>query len=163
MTAHLGDMLRHSLDHGEDQEISLADELTVVEDYLAIQKIRFTDNLEVETNVDPQALSARVPNLILQPLVENAIQHGLADRPSSGRIVLRAVRVDSTLELSVSDNGVGLPDGWKMNGRGVGLNNTIERIETLYGDRARLAIENHNGGGVTVRMILPWQIHAATD
>ena len=141
----------------------MADELTVVEDYLAIQKIRFTDNLDVEIDVAPQVLSARVPNLILQPLIENAVRHGLADRPASGRITLRAHRLGSKLELSVSDNGVGLPAGWKMNGRGVGLNNTIERMEKLYGDRARLAIENQNGGGVTVRLILPWQIHADAD
>ena len=97
MTAHLGDMLRHSLDHGDEQEISLADELTVVEDYLAIQKIRFTDNLDVEIDVAPQVLSARVPNLILQPLIENAVRHGLADRPASGRITLRAHRLGSKL------------------------------------------------------------------
>jgi sensor histidine kinase YesM len=108
-------------------------------------------------------LSARVPNLILQPLVENAVRHGLVDRPSAGRIVLRARRYDSTLELSVSDNGVGLPEGWKMNGRGVGLRNTVERMDKLYGDQARLAIENGDGGGVTVRLTLPWQVHAAAD
>ncbi len=99
MTAHLGDLLRHSLDGADRKEVPLAEELATVDDYLAIQQIRFAGRLVVERDVAPEALGASVPGFLLQPLVENAVEHGLLGKPGEGRILLRAERIDGSLRL----------------------------------------------------------------
>jgi two-component system, LytTR family, sensor kinase len=163
MTAHLGDLLRYSLDSSNQQEVPFAEELGTIEDYLAIQQIRFSGKLDVEQAIEPETLTAAVPPFILQPLVENAIEHGLTGRASAGRIFLKASRRGRSLELSVSDDGVGLGPTWKQslrgNGNGFGIRSTTERLQALYGDEARVEIRNGAPGGVTVTLTLPWRAH----
>jgi signal transduction histidine kinase len=157
MTAHLGDLLRHSLESADRREVPLSEELATVEDYLAIQKIRFDGRLSVERAVVPETLGASVPGFLLQPLVENAVEHGLVGKAEPGRILLRAERRDGSLHLVVEDDGVGLPPSWNGNGRGFGLKNVRERLRALYGERARLEIANGAEVGVTVAITLPFR------
>jgi hypothetical protein len=149
MTAHLGDLLRSSLESSERQEVPLSEELAIVEDYLAIQRIRFDGRLLVDRDVEPEALGAPVPSFLLQPLVENAIERGHASR-----ILLSAHRRNGSLEIRVSDDGVGLEG--KTNGNGLGLKNTAARLEALYGDRAHLELRTAASGGVDVVVTLPY-------
>ena len=114
MIEHLGDLLRMSLETRDKQEIPLVEELAFLDHYLAIQRIRFGDQLKIEIRVDPDVKYALVPSLLLQPLVENAIRHGLSPRSSGGTIVVSARRVSGQLELRVLDDGVGLPIGWVL-------------------------------------------------
>ena len=107
--------------------------------------------------VDPDTLEAHVPNLVLQPLVENAIEHGIAPHSRAGEIVLRAGRRDTRLELEVQDNGGGLPGNGRVR-EGVGLANTRARLVQLYGLAQRLELSNAPEGGVVVRVSLPWRV-----
>ncbi|MGH9322896.1 MAG: sensor histidine kinase [Vicinamibacteria bacterium] len=157
MTAHLGDLLRHSLESAERHEVPLAEELATLEDYLAIQQARFSGRLNVERGVDPDTLGASVPSFLLQPLVENAIEHGFLGKSAAGSISLRAERRDGTLHLEIKDDGVGLPSSWDGKGRGFGLKNTRERLGALYGSRARLEIRNDVPSGVVVDVTIPWR------
>lgn len=159
MTAHLGDLLRHSLESADRREVPLAEELETVDDYLAIQQIRFAGKLSVERDVAPETLGASVPGFLLQPLVENAVEHGLVEKSEAGRILLRAERRDGSLHLTVKDDGVGLPPTWSGNGGGFGLKNVTARLHALYGDDARLDIANGAGVGVTVTVTIPWRAH----
>ncbi len=159
MTAHLGDLLRHSLESANRNEVPLAEELASVDDYLAIQRIRFAGRLMVEREVAAETLGASVPGFLLQPLIENAVEHGLLKKTGRGRILIRAERREGSLHLTVKDDGVGLPPSWKGNGGGFGLKNVTERLEALYGERARLNLANGSGGGVTVTITIPWRIH----
>jgi LytS/YehU family sensor histidine kinase len=157
MTAHLGDLLRHSLESSNRNEVPLADELATVDDYLAIQQMRFAGRLIVEREVAAETLGASVPGFLLQPLVENAVEHGLLEKPGEGRILLRAERSDGFLRLTVRDDGVGFsPDAIEPKS-GFGLKNVRERLEALYGEKGRLSVEN--GAGVTVTVTLPWRRH----
>ena len=159
MTAHLGDLLRHSLESADRREVPLAEELATVDDYLAIQQIRFQGRLSVEREVAPEALSASVPGFLLQPLVENAVEHGLVGKSEAGRILLRAELRDGSLHLTVEDDGVGLPPSWNGNGRGFGLKNVTERLRALYGSEAKLDIANGAEAGVSVTVSLPFRAH----
>jgi signal transduction histidine kinase len=159
MTAHLGDLLRHSLESADRREVPLAEELATVDDYLAIQQIRFGGRLTVEREVAPDTLGASVPGFLLQPLVENAVEHGLVGKSEGGRILLRAAGGDGSLHLTVKDDGVGLPPSWNGNGSGFGLKSVTERLRALYGDRGRLEIANGDGVGVTVTVTIPWRAH----
>jgi LytS/YehU family sensor histidine kinase len=105
MTAHLGDLLRHSLESADRREVPLAEELATVDDYLAIQQIRFAGKLSVDRDVAPEALGASVPGFLLQPLVENAVEHGLVGKSEAGTILLRAERRDGALRLTVTESG----------------------------------------------------------
>jgi signal transduction histidine kinase len=151
MMAHLGDLLRRSLESSDQKEVPLAEELSTIEDYVAIQRIRFEGRLEVDSDVESDTLGAAVPSFLLQPLVENAIEHG---HPK--RIRLGASRRDGSLEISVSDDGVGLKEPPTPSGNGLGLKNTAARLDALYGESARLDIRNGAGGGVTVTVTLPF-------
>src|SRR5262249_23147462 len=116
----------------------------------------FSDRLQVSIEAAPETLDAMVPNLITQPLVENAIRHGLAPRAAPGSVSLSAQPNNGRLELSVCDDGVGLPEGWQMaNSKGVGLLNTKARLEQLYGSDFRLDVRNREAGGVEARLIIP--------
>ncbi len=141
MIGDLSDLLRLSFENLEVQEISLKQELEFLRKYLEIEQMRFQDRLQVEMRIAPDALSACVPNMILQPLVENAIKHGLAPRAAGGRIEIGAARQNGSLQLSVSDDGLGLPAGETENlHEGVGLSNTRRRLRHLYGDAHRFAL-----------------------
>jgi two-component system, LytTR family, sensor kinase len=161
MLEQLGDLLRLSLDHAEEQEIPLQQELAFVDRYLKLQKIRYEDRLDVIVDVEPLALRSLVPTFILQPLLENAIGHGIATRSSPGQIEIRARCDETTLHLSVLDDGPGLPEGWDPeHDLGVGLSNTRERLRRLYGDRQSFRIGPNEGGGVRVDLTMPFRQEA---
>lgn len=157
MMAQLGELLRFSLDYAERQEITLAEELAFLDNYLDIERARFEDHLTIDVHVDPEALGALVPSFLLQPLVENAIRHGITARAAAGYINIAAVREGDTLVLRVQDNGPGLPDAWRLcDNSGVGLTNTAERLAQLFGNRHRFSVEDAAGGGVLVEIELPF-------
>src|SRR5256886_14847951 len=134
MITRLSDLFRYALESTDAQEVPLRQELDFLERYLEIEQTRFGDRLSVRMDVAPDTLNALVPNLVLQPLVENAIRHGIEPRAKPGRIALRARRENGKLKLELRDNGVGLSPDRKME-EGVGLSNTRGRFRELYGGR----------------------------
>jgi signal transduction histidine kinase len=158
MVARLGDLLRSTLENAERQEVSLQQELDFIRPYLEIEQARLGPRLQVCLDVDPAAAEARVPNLILQPLVENAIRHGIAPRPGPGRIEIRARREQDRLRLEVRDDGRGLP-GREPLKEGVGLANTRARLQQLYGSAHRFELAN--GRGLCVGVTIPFREAAA--
>jgi two-component system LytT family sensor kinase len=162
MMARLSDLLRHSLQNGAAQEVPLKEELAFLERYLDIERIRFQDRLTVERSVEPETLDALVPNLLLQPLVENAIRYGVAPRSGGGRVELSARRVAGELELCVADDGPGFALGGASapEGFGVGIANTRARLAQLYGEAGRLELGERGEGGACVRLRLPWRAGA---
>jgi two-component system LytT family sensor kinase len=157
MIAGLSDLLRLTLENDGGQEVPLKQELDVLDRYLSIEQIRFGDRLRVDVDATPETLRARVPNLVLQPLVENAILHGIAPRSTPGRIVIRAERADGRLRLQVRDDGPGFPDGSPAM-QGVGLRNTAARLQHLYGPDHRIAFANAPEGGAVITLELPFHI-----
>jgi two-component system, LytTR family, sensor kinase len=156
LTAALSDLLRHVLDAG-DRHASLAEELQIVERYLEIQRTRFADRLEVTVDLAPDVANARVPLLIVQPLVENAVRHGLAPRVREGSLMVRAVRDNGVIRIDVEDTGVGLPPGWRLHeATGTGLRNLSSRLAAEFGDAAALAVVPRDGGGVRATVTLPY-------
>jgi hypothetical protein len=156
MIARLGDLLRTTLANTHQQEVPFRQELDFIGPYLEIEKARLGPRLTVELAIDPAVLDARVPNLILQPLIENAIRHGIAARPGPGRIRIQAGRVNGSLHLAISDSGPGLqapPEALK----GIGLANTRARLEKLYGTQQRLELSRGAEGGLQVDILLPCQ------
>jgi signal transduction histidine kinase len=154
--AGLGELLRHVLYGSGAQEVPLRDELAFVERYLEIERVRFGDRLRVDVEVDPHVLDAAVPNLLLQPLVENALKHGIAGRAEGGRIVLRARADAGELRLEVADDGAGLPPGSSAaEGRGLGLANTRARLERLYGRAFRFEVGGAPERGVVASVAIP--------
>jgi len=161
MIAGLSDLLRHTLENSGKQEVPLREELDFLELYLDIQQMRFSDRLTVRMEVAPETLNARVPNLILQPLVENAIRHGVAARVSAGEVYISARRENGALELKVADDGPGLKRGWRIeDAGGIGLSNTRERLAQLYGKEHRFEVRNREGGGVEAALLIPWRSDA---
>jgi two-component system, LytTR family, sensor kinase len=154
--ARLADLLRRTL-RGGGHEVPLAEEMELLRDYLAIMATRYGDRLAVGEVVSPEAECALVPRFVLQPLVENALQHGVARRVGAGRVEVRAERAGESLQLSVSDDGPGLRGGGAFPREGIGLSNTRRRLRALYGDRQRLAIEEVPGGGLRVALTLPFR------
>ncbi|HEY7182709.1 MAG TPA: histidine kinase [Blastocatellia bacterium] len=162
MIENLGDLLRFSLEHSEDQETTLAAELAALDHYLAIQRARFEDHLQLRMEIAPDALPALAPSLILQPLVENAIRHSVAQRTTPVCVTIQAARENGHLRLQVRDDGAGLPAGWQWDAHaGVGLTNTKQRLEQLYPAAHQLTVNNAEGGGVTVEIILPFRTNGA--
>jgi two-component sensor histidine kinase len=160
MVARLGDLLRITLEHEETQEVTLREELAFLEPYLEIEQARLEDRLTVVMEIAPETLDARVPHLILQPLVENAIRHGIAPRIEPGRVEISATRGpdDRFLRLEVRDDGRGVDrDSQVRTRRGVGLTNIRSRLEQLYDGEHRFELENHAEGGVIVRITLPFR------
>jgi len=157
MIEHLGDLLRLSLDARDRQEIPLAEELAFLDHYVAIQKIRFAENLHIDIQVDPAVKYALVPSLIVQPLVENAIRHGISRRASGGTVTVTAERGPNQVEIRVADDGVGLPPGWTLEtSSGMGLSVTRERIIGLHPDgNSRFSVRPRSGGGTEVEISLP--------
>jgi two-component system, LytTR family, sensor kinase len=158
MIERLGDFLRLTLDHFTAQEVTLREELEFLNCYLSIEQIRLQERLVTAIDVQPQALDAMVPSLILQPIVENAIRHGIAPRASVGRLQIQARHERSTLLLTVRDNGPGLGPGVNgNNAKGMGLAITRARLERLYGSRCRFELVNAAEGGLVVTLEIPFQ------
>jgi two-component system LytT family sensor kinase len=158
MIARLGDFLRLTLDNSGAQEVSLQKELEFLKCYLDIERVRFQDRLTTSLDVEPCTLDTPVPNLILQPIVENALRHGLAHRSAPGHLEISAKRENGSLRIQVRDNGPGLSTITrpKTNTReGLGLSNTRARLEQLYGSAHRFEIENAPGGGLVVTLEIP--------
>jgi len=160
MIEHLGDLLRMSLESKDRQEVPLAEELAFLDHYLAIQKIRFGRRLKVDIDVAPEVRYASVPSLFLQPLVENAIRHGISHRASGGTVQVTAEPLDGKLAIRVADDGAGLPPGWSLEtSTGLGLSVTRERIAGLYpNEEGRLAIKGREEGGTVVEIVLPLRV-----
>lgn len=163
MLTRLSDLLRASLDNAATHEVSLREELEFLNNYLDIEQTRFHDRLTVRMNVEPAALSASVPYLILQPLVENAIRHGIAPRAEKGLIDISAVRDNGRVQLKVCDNGRGLGShGGRELVKGIGLSNTQARLQQLYGSDHSFEMKDAAGGGLEVTISIPFTT-AGTD
>jgi LytS/YehU family sensor histidine kinase len=156
--AQLSDLLRMTLDTIGRPKSTVKDEMEFIDRYLAIQQTRFGDRLIVSHSIDPDSLDALVPTQILQPLVENAIRHGIGPRATGGRVSIEVARRDGHLTLLVADDGIGLPaeglDGIKA---GVGLSNTRARLSELYGAGDRLALSSVTGGGLAATVTIPFE------
>ena len=171
MIEHLGDLLRLSLENKDKQEVLLAEEMAFLDHYLAIQRIRFGDRLRFETQIDTEVRFALVPCLVVQPLVENAIRHGISSRASGGTVVVSARRIDDQLEIRVTDDGVGLPPGWKLEeSAGLGLSVTRERIRGLHpegGSSFAVRRRGRNGSdkidGTEATILLPLRFREASS
>jgi signal transduction histidine kinase len=156
MLVGLSDLLRHTLEHSNRHEVELREELNFIKLYLSIQEMRFSDRLEIEFKIDPATTKALVPNLILQPLTENALRHGIARSAASGLVGISSAAENGYLRLVVYDNGAGLPDDWQLKGSaGIGLANTAARLQQLYDDNHQFDIRNRDGGGVEVVIVMP--------
>lgn len=158
MLTRLSDLLRGSLENAGAQEVSLREELEFLNNYLEIEQTRFQDRLTVRIDVEPSVLDARVPNLILQPLVENAIRHGIAPRSQPGFVEISAHRDNGQVKLSVRDNGAGLGSlSRETLVKGIGLSNTEARLQQLYGAEHRFEISEVSGGGLQVAIAIPFR------
>jgi two-component system, LytTR family, sensor kinase len=153
MIGDLGSLLRTSLESHAAQEVSLAEEMKAVELYLNIQRLRFLDSLTIETKIDPKTLNARVPHLILQPLIENAFRHGISKRVGIGVLRIESDQKDGILQVRISDNGPG--GNGNASDEGIGLSNTRARLQRLYGERAVLHIDD-SAKGFTVELQFPF-------
>jgi LytS/YehU family sensor histidine kinase len=161
--ARLGTLLRHALQHADTQEVSLAEELGIVAAYLDIEQVRFGDRLQVRWRVDPELLGGAVPHLLLQPLVENAIRHGLSGRSAPGTIEIHAAREGDTLRLTVRDDGDGLSATAAQrpgNSTGVGIANVRQRLRQLYGPAQQFDLRSAHPRGVEVTVAMPFRLHA---
>jgi two-component system, LytTR family, sensor kinase len=154
MLVRLSELLRLTMNRTGQPLAPLRDEIAFIEKYLDIERIRFSDRLTSEIDIDPAALDAEVPSLILQPLVENAIRHGIEPHARAGRIEIHVQREPTALKLTVRDNGGGMPAGG-LTREGIGLANTRARLRELYGERHAFELANHPDGGLVVRLTLP--------
>ncbi len=153
MIARLGDFLRLTLKSSDAPIVDFEQELEFLKCYLEIEHIRFRDRLTVDFDIDPRALTAMVPNLILQPIVENAVKHGVARQTYPGHIIISARREGERLIMRVEDNGSGLKV--KSNGSGIGLSNTRARLEQFYGGDFTFQIANSAERGASVTLDVP--------
>jgi two-component system LytT family sensor kinase len=160
MIEHLGDLLRMSLESKDRQEVPLAEELAFLDHYLAIQTIRFGRRLKIKIDIAPEVRYASVPSLFLQPLVENAIRHGISHRASGGTVEVTAEPANGKLSIRVSDDGAGLPPGWSLeNSTGLGLSVTRERIAGMYPNgEGTFAIRGRDEGGTVAEIVLPLRV-----
>lgn len=156
MIARLSEFLRLTIDSSGTAEIPLRSEIDFLARYLEIEKLRYEDRLDVEFRIDPGLADAQVPNLLLQPLVENALRHGLGNKLHGGRIEIEAHRRQEQLQLVVADNGAGLDLSAPR--RGVGLGNTEERLRRLYNGHHSMALRNRAGGGLEVTIQIPFRL-----
>lgn len=156
LLAKLSSLLRVSLDSHREQEVTLRQEMDFLERYIEIQKMRFADRLTVETRIAPAAMEARIPNLLLQPIVENAILHGISPKQGPGRIEVAGEIRDGLLHLQVVDDGCGFRSPAGQTPReGIGIGNTRERLARIYGSRGSLVVRTEPGRGTTVSIVLP--------
>lgn len=152
MLTRLADLLRMTLDAGSSQEVTLRQELAFIEGYLSIERIRFQDRLKVRFEVPPDCMEARVPSFLLQPLVENAIKHGVSGLARPSNIEIRARREGEWLELEVKDDGKGFDKGRE----GIGTTNTTNRLRLLYKSRQKFTLLSEPGNGTTAQIRIPW-------
>jgi signal transduction histidine kinase len=163
MLARLSDLLRMALEQRGMQEVALKDELEFVGKYLEIEQTRFRERCTVRFDIDPETLDARVPNLVLQPIVENSIRHAVSTSLEPRRIEIRSRRDGDVLRLEVRDDGPGLPAGSMPPDRGVGLANTRARLEQLYGAAQKLRFSRPPAGGLAVTIEIPFRLDPAED
>lgn len=168
MVTRLGELLRLALRADPSHETTLGEEVALLEHYLAIMRVRFADQLSVTCTVPPGLKGALVPSFVLQPLVENALEHGVARLDGPGRVAIEAEQAGDTLAITVTDNGM-LADR-PLRGRerpddgsdgGIGLANTRQRLEALYGARGQLELRPAPGGGTQARLTVPLRLAAA--
>ena len=159
MLVRLSDLLRMSLENNTVQETTLNREMQFVNGYLEIEKMRFGERLQVQCDVEPDTLDARLPHLLLQPLVENAIRHGASRRAEGGEVWINSFRRDDELHLEVGDNGPGFSPHPELNAKhGLGLNATRERLRVFYGERQRLDIHSAPGRGTIISVQIPFSV-----
>jgi two-component system LytT family sensor kinase len=151
----LGEILRHVLRPERPEEVALSEEVDFLRRYLAIEQVRFSDRLKTSFEINPAVLAAAVPDFILQPLVENAVRHGIAGSTEAGMIRVAAHRAGDQLVLTVEDDGPGFARGGPP--QGLGLSNTRERLEVLYGSRGSLDVTGRAGGGTVATIRLPYR------
>jgi hypothetical protein len=162
--SQLGDLLRTTLNRELPPEVPLAEELGLLDRFLGIERVRFGERLQVVFDIAPDAERALVPPLILQPIVENALKHGIARRTGPATLHIGARRAGAQLELSVRDSGVGLSRQGRPPREGVGLSNTRARLAQLYGAPACLVeLTDEPAGGARTRVLFPWHLAAATE
>ena len=155
MIVGLSEFLRRASEDSHRSQVTLAEEVEYLQRYVDIQKVRFEDRLQIGVNIPPELLGAQVPNLLLQPLVENAIKHGVAKRVAGGTVRVAGERRDGALHLSVYNDGPGFPEDWRTNAAGVGLGNLRTRLRILHGDAAEIRMERSGADGVEVVVTLP--------
>ncbi len=163
MIAGLSDFLRRVLEDSNRQHVRLGEEMEFLQDYLDIQKVRFAERLQVSVDVPNDLFLAQVPSLILQPMVENAVKHGIAKRAQGGAIRISAVRFADTLKLSVYNDGPSLPVDWEQIPAGIGISNMRTRLHTLYGDGFDFTLRNQDPGGVEVSVSVPFRSEPFTE
>jgi LytS/YehU family sensor histidine kinase len=157
MIAGLSDFLRRVLEDSNRQQVPLSEEMEFLQKYLDIQKVRFAERLQLSVDVPRELLPAQVPSLILQPMVENAVKHGIAKRTQGGSIRIAAFRSNGMLTLSVYNDGPKLPADWQNSPSGIGISNVRTRLQSLYGDRFELSMQNHDPGGVEATVSVPYK------
>jgi two-component system, LytTR family, sensor kinase len=155
MIVELSDFLRRVVNASDQQQVPLSEEVAFTQKYLDIQKIRFADRLQFSVEVPADLFSARVPILILQPMVENAVKHGVAKRVQGGSIRIAATSANGTLMLTVYNDGPGLPSSWEESHRGVGISNVHTRLKNLYGNSFEFHLRNCSSHGVEASLSLP--------
>lgn len=153
----LGELLRYVLTEAASGDSELRDEVEFLRRYLELERIRFADRLQVCFEVDPAVEGVRLPSLLLQPLVENAVRHGISQKPGAGHISIRAHRSGPNLELEVRDDGPGPAAQSDSAHAGVGMRNTRDRLSTRYGASARLTVDAAPGGGTVAVVTIPWE------
>src|SRR3989442_698220 len=163
MVARLSELLRLSLDQSKPQQVPLSEEMAFLDRYLEIERTRFGERLKIEKQVELDTQTALVPFLLLQPLVENAIRHGIEPREQGGHVAIAARRNNGLLELRVRDDGAGLPRGAGAPARqGIGLSNTQSRLRHLYGENFRFELADLPEGGLEARIAIPYHTEATT-
>lgn len=155
MIVGLSEFLRRASEDSHRAQVTLAEEVEYLHRYVEIQKVRFEERLKISVSIPPELLGAEVPNLLLQPLVENAIKHGVAKRIAGGTVRVAGERRGQRLHLSVYNDGPGFPEDWQTNGTGVGLGNLRTRLQILHGDAAEIRMERAGADGVEVIVTLP--------
>lgn len=163
MLTNLSELLRQTLEEWEIQEVPLHKEIEFLKLYLDIEQIRFQDRLKVEMTLEPETLDSLVPCFLLQPLVENAIRHGIAKSSSAGNLTLKSRRIDSMLEIQVCDDGPGFSDTEIQRSKGMGLKNTRARLRELYGEEQSLRLENSGRGGAIATVTISWREEACVQ
>ncbi len=162
MLVGLSNMLRYALESSGQQEVPLSEDVEFLNLYLDLEKMRFPDRLTVEMQIDPSTRVAMVPNLLLQPIAENAIRHGISQTIAPGKLTIRSARSEGKLVLTIEDDGVGLGSEYdETTSEGIGLKNTRSRLAQLYGENWSLTLKERVTGGVAVQISLPFSVAVA--
>lgn len=160
MISDLGNLLRYSMNSINVQEVPLKQELELLKLYLAIEEIRFKDKLTVEFRTEPDTLCAKVPNLILQPLAENSIKHGISQMSHPGIIIIKSSIRQNKLLIQIIDDGPGIDTSWQiLKKKGIGLSNTESRLTKLYGTTCSFELVNNSSGGTTAIIEIPFTVY----